>query len=436
MCGACAITCQKQGAAVYSKASKALNQLPMLTPHRDVMSEDGPQPKIVDGVITLTDFADTNCMNCGQCILTCPTDAITTAGSTRFVRKAMKDKKKVAALIAPTTHVAMPEHFNGELGIDSTSKTVGALRKAGFTTIHDVNYGADLTTLEDMKELKHALKHGNTPVFTSCCPAWVLHAEKNVHWAIPHISTAKSCVSMVASILREDPEYKDAFIVDIMPCTAKKYERAREELCGEIDACLTIYEAAELIKEAGVRSWDDVEESDFDQLGGNSSGGAAIFGIAGGVMTNIIRQLRKEEGYPDEGNIELTEVYRKLNQNAYETSFTYKGKTVKACYANGGSAVRFVLKELEKDKSRWDVVECMMCPGGCRGGAGVQKKAKTNKPALLKAREQGMKARDEKLGRTAPEDIAEVNDAYKTYMIDEKDVERILHTSFKIIDIK
>ncbi len=73
-------------------------------------------------------------------------------------------------------------------------------------------------------------------MITSCSPAWIKYAEQFHPEILPNISSCKSPMSMMSSVLKTyfakkkgiDP--KDILSVAVMPCTAKKYEAQREEL--------------------------------------------------------------------------------------------------------------------------------------------------------------------------------------------------------------
>ena len=81
-------------------------------------------------------------------------------------------------------------------------------------------------------------------------------------------------------------------VVSVMPCTAKKFEAKREELAGtgypDVDAVITTRELARMIKEAGI-DFVNLPDEDFDDLCGESTGAAVIFGATGGVMEAALR---------------------------------------------------------------------------------------------------------------------------------------------------
>ena len=87
-----------------------------------------------------------------------------------------------------------------------------------------------------------------------------------------------------------DPD--TVYTVSIMPCIAKKYEGLRPELAAsgrrDIDATITTRELAWLIKKAGI-DFASLPDGGRDSLMGESSGGATIFGVSGGVMEAALR---------------------------------------------------------------------------------------------------------------------------------------------------
>ena len=81
---------------------------------------------------------------------------------------------------------------------------------------------------------------------------------------------------------------KDIFVVSIMPCTAKKFEKEREQLqkdgIKDVDAVLTTRELGDLIKRSGI-DFKRLPDEEFDQdLLGDYTGAGVIFGVTGGVM--------------------------------------------------------------------------------------------------------------------------------------------------------
>ena len=112
---------------------------------------------------------------------------------------------------------------------------------------------------------------------------------------IPLMSTAKSCVEILGQLVRKHEP--DAFIVEIMPCTAKKIERKRD---NNIDAAITVVEITDYLKGLHFTKEDvQVEQDDdhgFDVPYHFCSGSAFIFGRTGGVGVSVLRQLACQSG--------------------------------------------------------------------------------------------------------------------------------------------
>ena len=147
---------------------------------------------------------------------------------------------------------------------------VAALHRLGFYRVFDTNFAADLTIMEEAHELLQRIKNnGVLPQITSCSPGWINYLEYYYPDIIPHVSSCKSPHMMMGAIIKSyfakqhniDP--KDIFVVSIMPCTAKKYERQRKELPNDVDAVLTTRELAKMIKRSGI-NWQRLPEEQFD----------------------------------------------------------------------------------------------------------------------------------------------------------------------------
>ena len=145
----------------------------------------------------------------------------------------MKAGKYVVVQTAPAVRAALGEEFDMPVGSLVTGKMVAALKRLGFKKVFDTNFGADLTIMEEGTELLTRIQEGGVlPMITSCSPGWVNYCEYYYGDLIPNLSSCKSPHEMFGAILKSyyaekngiDP--KDMFVVSIMPCTAKKSEKA------------------------------------------------------------------------------------------------------------------------------------------------------------------------------------------------------------------
>ncbi len=324
-------------------------------------------------------FAESPCLLCGQCVSVCPTGALMEKSDIGLVDEAFKAGKYVVVQTAPAVRAALGEEFGYPIGTPVTGKMVAALKRLGFYRVYDVNFGADLTIMEEATELLTRVKEGGVlPMITSCSPGWVNYAEYNYSDLLPHLSTCKSPHEMEGAIIKSyfaekngiDP--KDIFVVSIMPCTAKKYEKERPELVTnglkDVDAVLTTRELAKLIKRSGI-NFARLPEEEFDQdLLGEYTGAGVIFGVTGGVMEAALRTAYHALTGSEHEAI-VFEAVRGFD-GLKEASLEINGMTINVAVAHGMKNAKPLLDDIRAGKSKYHFIEIMGCPGGCVNGGG------------------------------------------------------------------
>lgn len=324
-------------------------------------------------------FANSPCILCGQCVSVCPTGALMEVSEIDKVDAAMKAGKYVVVQTAPAVRAALGEEFDMPVGSLVTGKMVAALRRLGFKKVFDANFGADLTIMEEATELLTRIKAGGAlPMITSCSPGWVNYCEYYYGDLIPHLSSCKSPHEMFGAVLKTyyaekngiDP--KDMFVVSVMPCTAKKYEKERPELSRDglkdVDAVLTTRELGKLIKRSGI-IFNRLPDEEFDNdIVGEYTGAGVIFGASGGVMEAALRTAAFKLTGEELEKVELTEV-RGL-EGIKEASYKLGGAEVKVAVAHGMKNARVLLEQIKAGNSPYHFIEIMGCPGGCVAGGG------------------------------------------------------------------
>lgn len=335
-------------------------------------------------------IAETDCVGCGQCAVVCPTAAISIRTNVMQVWNAIEDKKvRVVAQIAPAVRLAVGDHFGMQKGENSMGKLVEALRIMGFDEIYDTNFSADLTVMEESKELLERLeKKEKLPLFTSCCPGWVKYCEKKYPEFTEHISTCRSPQGMLSAVVKDyfaqkdSKEGKRTVVVSIMPCTAKKGEILRPDNYTDgrqdTDYVLTTLEIIRMIKQVGIQ---------FEKLAGEAadmpfsivSGGGAIFGTTGGVTEAVLRRLSAEKSYQALNTISFTGV--RGEDGLKEATVTIGEQDVKIAVVHGLSNAGRLLDAIKKGERSSDFVEVMACRRGCimGGGQPAQSGARTRK---------------------------------------------------------
>ena len=322
---------------------------------------------------------DTPCVNCGQCIMNCPTGALTERDDTDKVWDALYDSKKyVVVSTAPSIRASIGELFGYPAGTFVRGKVATALKMLGFEKIFDTNFTADLTIVEEASELIERIKNnGVLPMTTSCCPAWIKFIEEYYPELIPNVSTCKSPQQMMGAIIKTYfaesigiPKEKIVH-VSIMPCTAKKYEAERPEVnssgAKDVDIVLTTRELGRMIRQAGI-DFKNLPDSDYDNPLGEYSGAGTIFGATGGVMEAALRTaydmltgktLEQVEFKPlrGMGGIRIADV-------------DIDGLKARVAVANTLSKARELIKKVKNGEEKVHFIEVMTCPGGCIGGGG------------------------------------------------------------------
>ena len=326
-----------------------------------------------------TDIKEHACVGCGQCVVNCPTGALTEKEEIDNVMAALSDPTKhVVVGTAPSVRVALGEEFGYPIGTDTEGKMAAALRALGFDMVFDVDFAADLTIMEEGFELIHRLQKGGAlPMMTSCSPAWIKFCEYNYPELLPNLSTAKSPQQMFGAAVKTyyakksgiDP--KDIYVVSVMPCIAKKFEKTRpyQNAAGvpDIDAVLTTRELARMIKRAGIQ-YNLLSDEKFDDPLGVSSGAGVIFGATGGVMEAALRTVADLVEGKELEDIDYKAV--RGQKGIKSATLTLGGKEIKIAVASSLANARALMDEVKAGKSPYQFIEIMSCPGGCVNGGG------------------------------------------------------------------
>lgn len=324
-------------------------------------------------------FANSPCILCGQCVSVCPTGALMEVSEIDKVDEAFRQGKYVVVQTAPAVRAALGEEFDMPIGSLVTGKMVAACRRLGFKKVFDTNFGADLTIMEEATELLERINNGGVlPMITSCSPGWINYAEYYYGDQLDHLSSCKSPHEMMGAILKSyyaerigvKPE--DMFVVSVMPCTAKKYEKDRAELVTnglkDVDAVLTTRELAKMIKRAGIRFTKLPDEQFDNDIVGEYTGAGVIFGATGGVMEAALRTAAAVLDGEELEHVELEEV-RGL-KGIKEATYTLGGMDVKVAVAHGMKNAKVLLDQIRAGESPYHFIEIMGCPGGCVAGGG------------------------------------------------------------------
>lgn len=387
---------------------------------------------------------DVNCTFCGQCIEACPTGALHEKETINDVWTKLKDPDSIVIVqTAPAVRVALGEEFGMGIGINVTGKMITALKRLGFDKVFDTNTGADLTIMEEANEFINRFKNNdNLPMITSCSPGWVKYIEMNYPELLPHLSSCKSPHEMFGAIIKtyyakkENIDPKKIYVVSVMPCIAKKFERQREEMKEEelfdVDNVITTRELARMIKQANIE-FDKLEDSKFDSPMGEATGAGAIFGVTGGVMEAALRTAQDTLTGESLSQIDFEEV--RGTQNIKRATIEIDGKEIKVVAASGLANAKTILEEIKQGKADYQFVEIMACPGGCIMGGGQPIKSSKIQAEVdvKKLRAQALYSIDEKSVIRKSHENPVMKKIYKEFLgkPGSELAEELLHTAYE-----
>jgi ferredoxin hydrogenase len=399
------------------------------------------------------------CVHCGQCANVCPVNSITEKYEYQAVREAVADPRKIVIFnTSPSVRVGIGEEFGFAPGTFLQEKMVGALRALGAGFVLDTNFSADLTIMEEAAELVERVTKKTRPLpqFTSCCPAWVKFAETFYPELLPHVSSAKSPIGM------QGPSVKTWFArrlginprsivnVALTPCTAKKFEIRRKEMCDagkelgidgmrDMDHVITTRELAKWLREEGI-DFNSVMESDYDRLMGDASGAGVIFGNTGGVMEAAARTAYfMVTGKNPPADFYRLEPVRGM-AGIKSAQLNIAGTPLRLAVVQGTGNAKTLIESMRNNtagditggSASYDFIEVMTCPGGCIGGGGQPKTEIPMTDEIRKARMAALYAKDDSMTLRCSHDNPEIKEIYNSFYAKPLSplAERLLHTNY------
>ena len=270
---------------------------------------------------------DEKCIQCGACVYQCPFGAIMDKSFILDAIDLMKKSEnnqayKVYAIVAPSV--------SSQFSYAKLGQVITGLKELGFYTVIEAALGADMVAQAESKEL--AEKGFLT---SSCCPAFVAYVKSAFPALLQHVSHNLSPMATLAKYIKETD--KNAQVIFIGPCTAKKAEAQLDEVKPFVDVVLTFEELQALF---------DSRDIDITTLAEGILDNASYFGrifARSGGLSDAVAQGLKEQG------IDFA---------------------LKAVPCDGIEECKKALFLKSKNVLDGNFIEGMACIGGCIGGAG------------------------------------------------------------------
>ena len=224
------------------------------------------------------------CLSCGLCVDSCKNGLILDKVEFLPIVDLIKNNKTVIAAVAPA--------ISGQFGDNVTMDQLrAAFIKIGFTDMIEVAFAADVLTIKEAVEFdKHVHGPNDLMITSCCCPMWIGMLRKVYKELIPDLSPSVSPMVATARIIKK--LNKDAKVVFIGPCIAKKAEAKDKDLNDAVDFVLTFQELYEIFKTLNI----DPEKLEGVPSIEYASRGGRLYARSGGVSIAVSETI--EELYP------------------------------------------------------------------------------------------------------------------------------------------
>lgn len=341
------------------------------------------------------DFNFSSCINCGQCVQVCPTGALHEKHNITEVQEYL-NKPDIVKVIqySPLVVSGLAEELGIKL-VKNFDQTLNAiLRKIGFDKVYSTGFGADVLIQELSAQLIEKIETGSEdPIYISACPSWVKYAEQFMPSILPALSRLKPpqqitgalIKTLIADQISVKPE--KIFSVSATPCIAMKFEARRDGMMrkgiSEVDAVLTVRELGRLIRLYGIDITNPESEPADEPLSFRSSS-ALLTELSGGYAEAVLRNawFIKYKKEPDK------QIFKKIRSvNSFrEMVMQFDDTEIKVAVVDGLTGLE-KLKSLMASGTKYDLIEVMVCPGGCVHGGGMpfcnSKEAIRNRAKLI-----------------------------------------------------
>ena len=325
------------------------------------------------------DLNFSSCIQCGQCVLVCPTGALHEKHNITEVQEYLNKPDIIKAIqYSPAVASGIAEELGIRNSRDFDKNLNAILRKIGFDKIYSTGTGTDVCVSELTDNLFEKInKKEDQPLYITACPSWVKYTEQFVPSLIPQLSTVKSpqqitgtlIKTVVAGQLGVQPE--QIFSVSVTPCMAMKYEARRDGMMrkgiSDVDSVMTVRELARLIRLNGIDFTNTEKEPADEPLSGRSSS-AVLAEVSGGLAESVIRLLF----FKTTGREIDKQLFKKLHLSGTfrDCSVQVGENEIRVAVVDGLTGLE-KLRAAQSAGTKYDLVEVMVCQGGCIHGGGL-----------------------------------------------------------------
>lgn len=279
------------------------------------------------GAISKNEFGvehidETKCIHCGLCKEACPYGAVMEKSYLVQIIKEILGDKKIIAMVAP----AIAGQFTAPY-----PKVLEAIKQCGFDEVVEVALGANVTSANEAHEFEERVVEGGQPFMTtSCCPAYTTWAKKHNPNLTKYISDTKTPAAYTAEIVKKNNP--DALTVFVGPCLAKRVEGYYDP---NVDFVMTFEELEAMMKAKDIK----IEECEDATLDPNIEKSGRQYARTTGVTASVALYAKN----PDAIKLHVISGLSKEN-------------------------MRFLKSAAATGKCEANLIEVMMCEGGCVNG--------------------------------------------------------------------
>jgi iron only hydrogenase large subunit-like protein/ferredoxin len=326
---------------------------------------------------------DVFCIGCGQCLMRCPTSALSEKTDYEEVWDILANKELHPVIsVAPSVRIAICDDLGINYNKETDAKLTKALKIMGFSSV--LNYGlfSDLYILELCTEFLLYLKENyavssRKPFIVSCSRGNFDFLNKKIkpnNYVLSNILNAHLIPEKLSGNLLADKKMWNA--EQIRTVVATSCTTVKNPVSDV--SYLTTRELARMIRQSGI-DVGSLKVAEYEESFSLHSGASLLTETSGGVTEAVIRTL-----YELLTGTSLPEKYKQLtalrgNQSTKQISIRFEdvktdwefleGKEIHFAVVNGSNHFVDFFRD-ENDVSSFHFVEMMVCKGGCMGGGG------------------------------------------------------------------